>query len=146
MSYQLSLSPTACQQGAKHGAFLFDGRARKHHKHEPHDDHEQKQQYRPHGLIALHVVERIANALVVFGVNEVGERRVVVGEGVHHPLFHVRSLLLRETLVVKDKGVVVHLARIFQVFVACRIDDGHRKGERVEHKAVVVLKECLVVG
>ena len=146
MLYQLTLAPTARQQGAQHGAFLLDGRICKHHKHDSHNDHEQKQQHRPHCLVALHVVERIANALVVVGVDKAGEQCVVIGEDVHHLLFHVRPLLAREALVVKDKGVVVYLALASKALVAHRVHDGHRKGERVEHKAVVVLEERLVVG
>ena len=110
MQHQLPLAPAARQQGAQHGALLLDGRAGKYHKHEPHDNDEQKQQHRPHGLVALHVVERIADALVVLGVNEAGERRVVIGEDVHHPPLHVRPLLAREGLVVEDKRVVADLA------------------------------------
>ena len=144
--HQLVLAPAAREQRAQHRALLFYRRAREHHEHEPHDDHEQEQQHRPHGLVALHVVERVSDSLVVRGVDEVGELRVVVGEGLYHSLLDIRALVASESLVVKDERIVVHLALATEPLVACGVQDGDPKGERVEHEAVVVLEERLVVG
>ena len=146
VAHNLCFAPAACQHGADDRAFGFDGGTCQNHKHKRHDDNKDDQQHDPHGLIALDVIECIADALVVFCVDESADNRIVVRQYVQHILFDVRACRQVERLVVERERVVVHLGAAVEAAVGFVGDRRHRERERVEHEAGVVGEKRLVVG
>ena len=79
----------------------------KDHKDERHDHDDDVEQRHPHHRVAVHVVARIANALVGIGVDKIVHARIGVGQRLDHILLGVDAVCSGEIAIGKGKGVGV---------------------------------------
>ena len=144
--HQLALAPTAREQRADDGAFLFDGGIGQHDEHERHDHDEHGEQDLPHHLVAFDVVERIRHRLVSLVVDEIGDDFAFVGEDLHHALGQVGALDQRHLAVVEVIRVAVDERTLIDAVERFGRDLRRREAERVEDEARIVLEQTRVIG
>ncbi len=92
VEYNLATTIAAGEQRADDGALLLDGRVGKDHKDERHNHDNNVEQRHPHHGVAVHVVARIANALIGIGVDEVIHARIGIGQRLDHILLGVDTV------------------------------------------------------
>ena len=144
----LALAIAAREQRSDDGALLLDGGVGEHDEDEGHDHDDDVEQRRPHHGVAVHVVARVADALVGIRVDEVVHARIGVHEGIDHVLLGIGSVCDGEAAIVEDKrvGVGGRAACVFERGKAGVGDLGHAIGDGVDREVRVVEEERLAVG
>ena len=148
MEYNLATTIAAGEQRADDGALLLDGRVGKDHKDERHNHDNNVEQRHPHHGVAVHVVARIANALIGIGVDEVIHARMGIGQCLDHILLRIDAIRSGEVAIGKGKGVGVgrRAAGILERGKAGVGDLGHAIGDGVHRKVRIVEEQRLAVG
>ena len=148
MQHNLASTIAAGEQRANDGALLLDGGVGKDHKDKCHYHDDDVEQRHPHHGVAVHVVARIANALVGIGVDEVIHACIGIGERFYHILLSVGAVCGGEIAIGKGKGVGVGgcAAGIFERGKAGIGNLGHAIGDGVHRKVRVVEEQRLAIG
>ena len=148
MQDDLATAITAGEQRADDGALLLDGGVGKDHKDERHDHDDDVEQRHPHHGVAVHVVARIANALVGIGIDEVIHARIGIGERFHHILLGIGTVRGGEIAIGKGKGVRVGrcTAGVLKRGKAGVGDLGNTVGDGIDRKVGVVEEQRLAIG
>ena len=105
MQHDLATAIAASEQRADDGALFLDGGIGKDHKDKRHDHDDDVEQRRPHHRVAVHVVARIANALVGIGIDKIVNACIGICQRLDHILFGIGTVRGGEVTVVKGKGV-----------------------------------------
>ena len=148
VQHDLATTIAAGEQRADDGALLLDGGVGKDHKDKCHDHDDDVEQRHPHHGVAVHVVTRVANALVGIGVDEVIHARIGVGQCLDHILLGIGAVRGGEIAIGKGEGVGVGgcAAGIFERGKAGVGDLGHAIGDGVHRKVRVVEEQRLAIG
>ena len=148
MQHDLASTITAGEQRADDGALLLDGGVGKDHKDERHDHDDDVEQRHPHHGVAVHVVARIANALIGIGVDQIVHARIGVGQCLDHILLGVDAVRGGEVAIGKGEGVGVGgcAAGIFERGKAAIGDLGHAVRDGVHRKVRIVEEQRLAIG
>ena len=148
MQHDLATAIAAGEQRADDGALLLDSGVGEHHKDKRHDHDDDVEQCRPHHGIAVHVVARIANALVGIGIGQVVHARIGVGQRLDHILLGIDAVRGGEVVVAKGEGVRVggRAASVLERGKSGVGDLGHAIGDGVDRKVGVVEEQCLAIG
>ena len=148
VQHDLASTIAAGEQRADDGALLLDGGVGKDHKDKCHDHDDDVEQRHPHHGVAVHVVTRVANALVGIGVDEVIHARIGVGQCLHHILLGIGAVRGGEIAIGKGKGVGVgrRAAGILERGKAGIGDLGHTIGDGVHRKVRIVEEQRLAIG
>ena len=148
MQHNLASTIAAGEQRANDGALLLDGGVSEYHKDKRHDHDDDVEQRHPHHGVAVHVVTRVANALVGIGVDEVIHARIGVGQCLHHILLGIGAVRGGEIAIGKGKGVGVgrRAAGILERGKAGIGDLGHTIGDGVHRKVRIVEEQRLAIG
>ena len=107
VQHDLATAIAAGEQRADDGALLLDGGVGKDHKDERHDHDDDVEQRHPHHGVAVHVVARIANALVGIGIDQIVHARIGIGQRLDHILLRIDAIRGGEVAIGKGKGVGV---------------------------------------
>ena len=148
VEYNLATTIAAGEQRADDGALLLDGRVGKDHKDERHNHDNNVEQRHPHHGVAVHVVARIANALIGIGVDQIVHARIGVGQCLDHILLGVDAVCSGEIAIGKGEGVGVGgcATGILERGKAGVGDLGHAIGDGVHRKVRIVEEQRLAVG
>ena len=148
MQHDLATAITAGEQRADDGALLLDGGVGKDHKDERHDHDDDVEQRHPHHGVAVHVIARIANALIGIGVGQIVHARIGVGQCLDHILLGVDAVRGGEVAIGKGEGVGVGgcAAGIFERGKAAIGDLGHAVRDGVHRKVRIVEEQRLTIG
>ena len=148
VQHNLATAIAAGEQRADDGALLLDSGVGEHHKDKRHDHDDDVEQRRPHHGVAVHVVARIANALVGIGIGQVVHARIGVGQRLDHILLGVGAVRGGEVAVVKGKGIGVggRAAGVLERGKSGVGDLGHAIGDGVDRKVGVIEEQRLAVG
>ena len=148
VQYDLATAIAAGEQCADDGALLLDGGVGKDHKDERHDHDDDVEQRHPHHRVAVHVIARVANALVGIGVDEVTHARIGIGQRLDHILLGIDAVRGGEIAVVKGKGVGVggRAAGVLERGETGVGNLGHAIGDGVHRKVRVVEEQRLAIG
>ena len=148
MQHDLASTIAAGEQRADDGALLLDGGIGKDHKDKRHDYDDDVEQRHPHHGVAVHVVARVANALVGIGVDEVIHARVGVGQRLDHILFGIGTVCSGEVAIGKGEGVGVgrRAAGILERGKAAIGDLGYAVRDGVHRKVRIVEEQRLAIG
>ena len=148
MQDDLAAAVAAGEQRADNGALLLDGGVGEHHKDKRHDHDDGVEQRHPHRGVAVHVVARIANALVGIGIDQVVHARIGIGQRLDHIMLRIDAIRSGEVAVGKGKGVGVgrRAAGILERGKAGVGDLGHTIGDGVHRKVRVVEEQRLAIG
>ena len=148
VQHDLATAITAGEQRADDGALLLDGGVGKDHKDERHDHDDDVEQRHPHHGVAVHVIARIANALIGIGVGQIVHARIGVGQCLDHILLGVDAVRGGEVAIGKGEGVGVGgcAAGIFERGKAAIGDLGHAIGDGVHRKVRIVEEQRLTIG
>ena len=148
MQHNLASTIAAGEQRANDSALLLDGGVGKDHKDKCHYHDDDVEQRHPHHGVAVHVVTRVANALVGIGVDEVIHARIGVGERLYHILLGIGAVRGGEIAIGKGKGVGVgrRAAGILERGKAGIGDLGHTIGDGVHRKVRIVEEQRLAIG
>ena len=148
VQHDLASTITAGEQRADDGALLLDGGVGKDHKDERHDHDDDVEQRHPHHGVAVHVVARIANALIGIGVDQIVHARIGVGQRLDHILLGVDAVRGGEVAIGKGEGVGVGgcAAGIFERGKAAIGDLGHAVRDGVHRKVRIVEEQRLAIG
>ena len=148
VQHNLATAVAAGEQRADNGALFLDGRVGKNHKDEGHDHDDDVEQRRPHHGVAVHIVARIANALVGIGIGQVIHARIGIRQRLDHILLGIDAIRGGEVAVVKGKGVGVggRAAGVLERGKAGVGDLGHAIGDGVDRKVGVVEEQRLAIG
>ena len=148
VQHDLASTIAAGEQRADDGALLLDGRVGKDHKDERHDHDNNVEQRHPHHGVAVHVVARIANALIGIGVDQIVHARIGVGQCLDHILLGVDAVCSGEIAIGKGEGVGVGgcATGILERGKAGVGDLGHAIGDGVHRKVGVVEEQRLAIG
>ena len=107
VQHNLAAAIAAGEQRADNGALLLDGGVGEHHKDKRHDHDDDVEQRHPHHGVAVHVVARIANALVGIGIDQIVHARIGIGQRLDHILLRIDAIRGGEVAIGKGKGVGV---------------------------------------
>ena len=148
MQHDLATAIAAGEQRADDGALLLDGGVGEHHKDKCHDHDDDVEQRHPHHGVAVHVVARIANALIGIGIDQIVHARIDIGQRLDHILLRIDAIRSREVAVGKGKGVGVgrRAAGILERGKAGVGDLGHAIGDGVHRKVRIVEEQRLAIG
>ena len=150
MQHDLAAAIAAGEQRANDGALLLDGGVSEHHKDKCHDHDDDVEQRHPHHRVAVHVVARIANALIGIGVDQIVHARIGVGQCLDHILLSVDAVRGGEVAIGKGEGVGVGVggcaAGIFERGKAAIGDLGHAVRDGVHRKVRIVEEQRLAIG
>ncbi len=148
VQHDLATAIAAGKQRANDGALLLDGGVGEDHKDKRHDHDDDVEQRRPHHGVAVHVVARIANALVGVGIGQVVHTRIGIRQRLDHILLGIDTVRGGEVAVVKSKGVGVggRAAGVFERGKAVIGNLGHAIGDGVHRKVRVVEEQRLAIG
>ena len=144
----LATAITAGEQRADDGALLLDGGVGKDHKDKRHDHDDDVEQRHPHHGVAVHVVARIANALIGIGIDQIVHARIGVGQCLDHILLGVNAVRGGEVAIGKGEGVGVGgcATGILERGETGVGKLGHAIGDGVHRKVRVVEEQCLAIG
>ena len=148
VQHDLATAIAAGEQRADDGALFLDGGIGEHHKDERHDHDDDVEQRRPHHGVAVHIVARIADALVGIGIGQVVHARIGVGQRLDHILLGIDTVRGGEVAVTKGKGVGVggRTAGVLERGKSGVGDLGHAIGDSVHRKVGVVEEQRLAIG
>ena len=148
VQHNLASTIAAGEQRANDGALLLDGGVGKDHKDERHDHDDNVEQRHPHHGVAVHVVTRIANALIGIGIDQIVHARIGIGQRLDHILLRIDAIRGGEVAIGKDKGVGVgrRAAGILERGKAGVGDLGHAIGDGVHRKVRIVEEQRLAIG
>ena len=148
VQHDLASTIAAGEQRADDGALLLDGGVGKDHKDERHDHDDDVEQRHPHHGVAVHVVARIANALIGIGIDQIVHARIGVGQRLDHILFRIDAIRGGEVAIGKGEGVGVGgcAAGILERGKAGIGDLGHAVRDGVHRKVRIVEEQCLAIG
>ena len=120
----------------------------KDHKDERHDHDDDVEQRRPHHGVAVHVVARIANALIGIGIDQIVHARIGIGQRLDHILLGIGAVRDGKVAIGKGKGVGVGgcAAGIFERGKAAIGDLGHAVRDGVHRKVRIVEEQRLAIG
>ena len=148
VQHDLASTITTGEQRADDGALLLDGGVGKNHKDKRHDHDDDVEQRHPHHGVAVHVVARIANALIGIGVDQIVHACIGVGERFYHILLSVGAVCGGEIAIGKGKGVRIggRAAGILERGKAGVGDLGHTIGDGIHRKVRIVEEQRLAIG
>ena len=148
VQHNLAAAIAAGEQRADDGALLLDSGVGEHHEDKRHNHDDDVEQRRPHHGVAVHIVARIANALVGVGISQVVDARIGVGQRLDHILLGIDAVRGGEVAVVKGKGVGVggRTAGVLERGEASVGDLGHAIGDGVDRKVGVIEEQRLAIG
>ena len=148
VQHDLASTIAAGEQRADDGALLLDGGVGKDHKDERHDHDDDVEQRHPHHGVAVHVVARIANALIGIGIDQIVHARIGIGQRLDHILLGVDAVCGGEIAIGKGEGVGVgrRAAGILERGKAGVGDLGHAIGDGVHRKVRIVEEQRLAIG
>ena len=148
VQHDLATAIAAGEQRADNGALLLDGGVGEHHKDERHDHDDDVEQRRPHHGVAVHVVARIANALVGIGIDQIVHARIGIGQRLDHILLRIDAIRGGEVAIGKGEGVGVgrRAAGILERGKAGVGDLGHAVRDGVHRKVRIVEEQRLAIG
>ena len=148
VQHNLATTIAAGEQRADDGALLLDGGVGKDHKDKRHDHDDNVEQRHPHRRVAVHVVARIANALIGIGVDEVIHARIGIGQRLDHILLRIGAVHGGEIAIGKGEGVGVGgcAAGVLKRGKAGVGDLGHAIGDGVHRKVRIVEEQRLAIG
>ena len=92
VQHDLATAIAAGEQRADDGALPLDGGIGKHHKDKRHDHDDDVEQRRPHHGVAVHIIARIANALVGIGIGQVVHARIGIRQRLDHILLGIDAI------------------------------------------------------
>ena len=144
----LATAIAAGEQCADDGALLLDGGVSEHHKDKRHDHDDDVEQRHPHHGVAVHVVARIANALVGIGIDQIVHACIGVGQRLDHILLRIDAIRGGEVAIGKGKGIGVgrRTAGVLKRGKAGVGDLGHAIGDGVHRKIRIVEEQRLAIG
>ena len=148
VQHDLAAAIAAGEQRANDGALLLDGGVGKDHKDERHDHDDNVEQRHPHHGVAVHVVARIANALIGIGIDQIVHARIGIGQRLDHILLRIDAIRGGEVAIGKSKGVGVGRCTtgILERGKAGVGDLGHTIGDGVHRKVRIVEEQRLAIG
>ena len=148
VQHDLAAAIAAGEQRADDSALLLDGGVGKDHKDERHDHDDDVEQRHPHHGVAVHVVARIANALIGIGIDQIVHARIGIGQRLDHILLGVDAVCGGEIAIGKGEGVGVGgcAAGILERDKAAIGDLGHAIGDGVHRKVRIVEEQRLTIG
>ena len=148
VQHDLATAIAAGEQRTDDGALLLDGGIGEHHKDKRHDHDDDVEQRRPHHRVAVHIVARIANALVGVGIGQVVHTRIGIRQRLDHILLGIDAVRGGEIAIAKGKGVGVggRAAGVLERGKAVIGNLGHAIGDGVDRKVRVVEEERLAIG
>ena len=148
VQHDLATAIATGEQRADDGALLLDGGVGKDHKDKRHDHDDDVEQRHPHRGVAVHVVARIANALVGIGVDQIVHARIGIGQCLDHIPLRIDAACGGEVAIGKGKGVGVggRAAGVPERGKAGVGDLGHAIGDGVHRKVRVVEEQRLAIG
>ena len=147
MQHDLASTIAASEQRADDGALFLDGGIGKDHKDKRHDHDDDVEQRRPHHRVAVHVVARIANALVGIGIDKIVNACIGICQRLDHILFGIGTVRGGEVTVVKGKGVRIggRAAGILERSKTGIGNLGNAIRNGVHRKVRVVEEQCLAI-
>ena len=147
MQHDLASTIAASEQRADDGALFLDGGIGKDHKDKRHDHDDDVEQRRPHHRVAVHVVARIANALVGIGIDKIVNACIGICQRLDHILFGIGTVRSGEVTVVKGKGVRIggRAAGILERGKTGIGNLGNAIRNGVHRKVRVVEEQCLAI-
>ena len=148
VQHNLATTIAAGEQRADDGALLLDGGVGKDHKDKRHDHDDDVEQRHPHYGVAVHVVARIANALIGIGIDQIVHARIDIGQRLDHILLRIDAIRGGEVAIGKGKGVGVggRAADILERGKAGIGDLGHAVRDGVHRKVRIVEEQRLAIG
>lgn len=148
VEYNLATAIAAGEQRANDGALLLDGGVGEHHKDKRHDHDDNVEQRHPHHGVAVHVVARIANALVGIDIDQIVDARIGIGQRLDHILLCIDAIRGGEIAVGKGKGVGVgrRATGVLKRGKAGVGDLGHAVRDGVHRKVRIVEEQRLAIG
>ena len=148
VQHDLASTIAAGEQRADDGALLLDGGVGKDHKDERHDHDDDVEQRHPHHGVAVHVVARIANALIRIGVDEVIHACIGIGKRLYHILLGIGTVRGGEVAIGKGEGVGVGgcAAGVLERGKTGVGNLGNTIGDGVDRKVGVVEEQRLAIG
>ena len=148
VQHDLATAIAAGEQRADDGALLLDGGVGEHHKDKRHDHDDDVEQRHPHHGVAVHVVARIANALIGIGIDQIVHARIGIGQRLDHILLRIDAIRGGEIAVGKGKGVGVgrRAAGVLKRGKAGVGDLGHAVRDGVHRKVRIVEEQRLAIG
>ena len=148
VQHNLASTIAAGEQRADDGALLLDGGVGEHHKDKRHDHDDDIEQRHPHHGVAVHVVTRIANALIGIGIDEVIHACIGIGERLYHILLRIDAIRGGEVAIGKGEGVGVgrRAAGILERGKAGVGHFGHAVRDGVHRKVRIVEEQRLTIG
>ena len=148
VQHDLATAIAAGEQRADDGALLLDSGVGEHHKDKRHDHDDDVEQRRPHHGVAVHIVARIADALVGIGIGQVVHARIGIHQRLDHILLGIDTVRGGKVAVVKGKGVGVggRTAGVLERGKAGVGHFGHAIGDSVDRKVGVVEEQRLAIG
>ena len=148
VQHDLATTIAAGEQRADDGALFLDGGVSEHHKDKCHDHDDDVEQRHPHHGVAVHVVARIANALIGIGIDQIVHARIGIGQRLDHILLRIDAIRGGEVAIGKGEGVGVgrRAAGIFERGKAGVGDLGDTIGNGVHRKVRIVEEQRLAIG
>ena len=148
VQHDLASTIAASEQRADDGALFLDGGIGKDHKDKRHDHDDDVEQRRPHHRVAVHVVARIANALVGIGIDKIVNACIGICQRLDHILFGIGTVRGGEVTVVKGKGVRIggRAAGILERSKTGIGNLGNAIRNGVHRKVRIVEEQCLAIG
>ena len=148
MQHDLAAAIAAGEQRADDGALLLDGGVGEHHKDKRHDHDDDVEQRHPHHGVAVHVVARIANALIGIGIDQIVHARIGIGQRLDHILLRIDAIRGGEIAVGKGEGVGVgrRATGILERGKAGIGDLCHAVRDGVHRKVRIVEEQRLAIG
>ena len=148
VQHDLAAAIAAGEQRADDGALLLDGGVGEHHKDKRHDHDDDVEQRHPHHGVAVHVVARIANALIGIGIDQIVHARIGIGQRLDHILLRIDAIRGGEIAVVKGKGVRIGgcAAGILERNKTGVGDLGYAIRDGVHRKVRIVEEQRLAIG
>ena len=148
VQHDLAAAIAAGEQRADDGALLLDGGVGEHHKDKRHDHDDDVEQRHPHHGVAVHVVARIANALIGIGIDQIVHARIGIGQRLDHILLRIDAIRGGEVAIGKGKGVGVgrRATGILERNKTGVGDLGHAIGDGVHRKVRIVEEQRLAIG
>ena len=148
VQHDLATAIAAGEQRADDGALLLDGGVGKDHKDKRHDHDDDVEQRHPHHGVAVHVVARIANALIGIGIDQIVHARIGIGQCLDHILLGVDAVCSGEVAIGKGEGVGVGgcATGILERGKAGIGNLGHAVRDGVHRKVRIVEEQRLAIG
>ena len=147
MQHDLASTIAAGEQRADDGALFLDGGIGKDHEDKRHDHDDDVEQRRPHHRVTVHVIARIANALVGIGIDKIVNACIGICQRLDHILFGIGTVRGGEVTVVKGKGVRIggRAAGILERGKTGIGNLGNAIRNGVHRKVRIVEEQCLAI-